>query len=92
MRIRLKDSYNKVIKHDGVRYDLSRYSDAKLTELYNNNPNMRFYFETEEDIFEELAPLKITTEEEFENIIEEAARAPKRRPKTKKAKKDGDRD
>lgn len=45
--IRLKK--NKPVKYNGVYYDFTGLEQNKLKEVYDNNPSLRHFFETDEE-------------------------------------------
>jgi hypothetical protein len=90
----IKLKKNEPIKYNGVLYNLSGYDQAKLWQVYNNNPMLRHLFEivVDEDIefvedkvqefFEKHKPKHQSEEEFFEEKIKEVVK-PKRVRKKK---------
>jgi hypothetical protein len=89
----IKLKKNEPIKYNGVLYDLSKYDQPKLWQIYNNNPMLRHLFEivvdevvdfVEEKIIEffKHKPEEQSEEEFFEEKIKEVVK-PKRVRKKK---------
>jgi len=90
----IKLKKNEPIKYNGVFYDLSKYDQPKLWQVYNNNPMLRHLFEIVVDevvefvedkvqeFFEKHKPKHQSEEEFFEEKIKEVVK-PKRVRKKK---------
>ena len=83
----IKLKKNEKIKYNGVFYDLSKYDQPKLWQVYNNNPMLRHLFEivADEDMEIEFFKNKPEgqTEEEFFNETVKGIVKPKRVRKNK---------
>ena len=78
--IRLKK--NSAVKYNGVYYDFTGLDQNKLKEVYDNNPSLRHFFETDE---EEYIPKTTEFEDElFKYGIETSNVAAKRLAELKK--------
>lgn len=73
----LKEKYkNKRFYENGVEYDFRNITPEKLDRIYNNNKNLRHLFEEE---FVELTPEVTLTPEEFDTMVKEIAKKPRKK-------------
>lgn len=77
--MKLKEKYKK-FRMDGVFYDFSNYNEERLRRIWENQPHLRFMFEEDIEIPEELIDLGIETPEEFEEVVKDIVK-PKRKRK-----------
>lgn len=73
----LKEKYkNKRFYENGVEYDFRNITPEKLDRIYNNNKNLRHLFEEE---VVELTPEITLTPEEFDTMVKEIAKKPRKK-------------
>lgn len=71
--MRLKEEYvGATISHNGMKYNLSKMNEEKLTKVYKNVPSLKYIFEetsTEEETFFSNKPEDKTEQEFFEEAL-----------------------